>query len=314
MKPMLASDAVESKIRFPCIIQPKIDGVRTLHTTGKLTGRSLKQHRNEYVNYIFDWRFFIGFDGEMTCAEETHPDLCRITSSALSTIEGEPKLKWWLFDFVIDETRNVPYNKRLEILKIEVEGLIRNAPKVAEYIAVIEWELCENLEQLLAFEEKCLERGFEGIIIRDPNGLHKQGRSTVREMGLLRIKRFVEEETVVKRLIEGETNNNVAQTNELGKTFRSSHKENKVGNGMLGSMECELLKDVHDPQTKKKLFSKGDIITVSPGTMTHNDRFMYFQQPELILEKVIKFKFFPKGVKDKPRFPIFQSIKIGSDL
>jgi hypothetical protein len=41
---------------------------------------------------------------------------------------------------------------------------------------------------------------------------------------------FTSEEAIC-RIKEGNTNNNVAKTNELGKTERSSHKENMVPNG-----------------------------------------------------------------------------------
>jgi hypothetical protein len=42
MKPQLAEDAIIDAVRFPCIVQPKIDGVRALNLNGTLTGRSLK--------------------------------------------------------------------------------------------------------------------------------------------------------------------------------------------------------------------------------------------------------------------------------
>ena len=39
MKPQLAEDAILDAVRFPCIAQPKIDGVRALNLNGTLTGR-----------------------------------------------------------------------------------------------------------------------------------------------------------------------------------------------------------------------------------------------------------------------------------
>ena len=40
-KPQLAEDAVLDKVIFPCLVQPKIDGVRAMNLEGTLTGRSL---------------------------------------------------------------------------------------------------------------------------------------------------------------------------------------------------------------------------------------------------------------------------------
>ncbi len=315
MKPMLASDAVESKIKFPCIAQPKIDGVRSLNQMGTVTGRSLKTHANLYTTQFFTSDLLIGLDGEMAadrdCCKE---DLCRITSSALSTIEGEPFIQWWLFDYICDAVRSLPYLKRLEALDERVSYLTRLYPILGEHLRVIPWVICNNLEEFLAWEQEWLDMGYEGAIVRDINGKHKKGRSTVKEGGLLRVKRFVEEEALVLSLVEGETNLNEKQTNELGNSFRSSHKENKVPNGMVGSLSCRILKDIMDPYNKGRvLFAKGQEITVSPGTMTHQERVMYFEKQSLIVGKIIKFKFFPKGIKDKPRFPNFQTIRGKAD-
>ena len=84
MKPMLATDADLDKLpSAPYIIQPKIDGVRGLNMYGELTGRSLKKHRNKYTTSFYSHSSLIGLDGELAAERETHPDLCRITSSPL---------------------------------------------------------------------------------------------------------------------------------------------------------------------------------------------------------------------------------------
>lgn len=312
---MLASDADESKIKFPCIIQPKIDGVRGLNNDGVLTGRSLKQHKNRHTTKFFSSSYLQGFDGELTIGENpVAEDLCRKTSSAVGTIEGKPWIKWWLFDYITDDTHHLPYQFRFQALQNTVRNLKEAYPLLSPHIEIVPSFECVSLNDLLTFEEDFLELGYEGVIIRNPNGKHKQGRSTIREGGLLRIKRFVEEEAIVVGIVEGDTNNNEAQTNELGQTFRSSHAENKIPNGMIGSLTCKVIKDVFDPQTKKLLFKKDDIITVSPGKMTHEERTFYFNNQHLLLGEVIKYKFFPKGIKDKPRFPNFQSIRTKEDM
>jgi DNA ligase-1 len=314
-KPMLAVDADESKINFPCIIQPKIDGVRGLNMEGVLTGRSLKQHKNRHTTKFFSHYLLQGLDGELTfCENPVAEDLCRKTSSVLGTIEGTPRLKWWLFDYITVYSKILPYKVRYELLKEKVALLKTQHPLLSPHIELIPSFECVSLNDLLTFEEDFLELGYEGVIIRDPNGKHKQGRSTIREGGLLRIKRFIEEEAVVVGVVEGETNNNEAQKNELGQTFRTSHAENKTSNGMIGSLTCKVIKDVFDPQTKKLLFKRDTLITVSPGKMTHEERAHYFINQHLILGEVIKYKFFPKGIKSLPRFPTFISFRNIEDL
>lgn len=314
MKPMLASDANPDKIKFPCMIQPKIDGVRAMNITGTLTGRSLKQHKNRFTNHFFSSFLFEGFDGEMILGTDpTHPDLCRNTSSALGTYEGAPFIKWHIFDLINEETIGLPYYKRLQIARDKVQNIRKSYPLLEPHIDVLPFIIVDSLEKLLQWEELWLAQGYEGLIIRSSHGDYKQGRSTAKEGGLLRIKRFIDAEAVVVGITEGEENNNEKQTNELGQSFRSSHKENKTGNGMVGNLLCVIIEDIYDAN-KNLIFKKGFEITVSPGTMPHSDRITYFEKQSKIVDKVIKFKFFPKGIKDKPRFATFQSFRTKEDM
>lgn len=314
MKPMLASDWNETKLRFPLIAQPKIDGVRALNMHGGLTGRSLKLFKNRYTTRFYSSDLFKGFDGELAAESETHPDLCRLTTSALGTIAGEPFTLWWLFDYVTPETVNLGYLDRYNLLRNYVYSM-QSTPEFeisAGHLRVVPLRMVMNLEQLMAVDEEYLNAGYEGTIIRDPNGVHKQGRSTVREGGLLRIKRFVESEAVVEAIVEGQRNGNEAQTNELGYQFRSSHQDNMAPNGLVGSLTCRACATVKDGS--RVVISEGDQITVSPGNMDHGLRKFYFENQHELLGKTIKFKFFPKGVKDKPRFPTFVTIRAPEDM
>ena len=312
MKPMLAEDFDESKLIFPLIAQPKIDGVRGLNMLGTLTGRSLKTHKNVYTTKFYSQSCLIGFDGELAANSETHPDLCRITSSALGTIAGEPFTLWWLFDYVTVETKNLPYRERYKRMVTRYSELSQTHPELWSHLRVVPCCECKDLDALLKFEDWCLEQGYEGVCTRHPDKPHKQGRSTVREGGLLRIKRFIEEEALVVEVVEGQENCNVAQINELGKTFRSSHQENMVPNGQVGSLGCKLLRDIKLTDGSTVLY-QGQRITVSPGNMDHQMRKHYFRNQNEILDHIIKFKFFPKGLKDKPRFPTFVSIRSPED-
>ena len=301
ISPMLASDAVRSKVRFPVIIQPKIDGVRGLNLGEGMTGRSLKVFANRYTTKVYSQPELRWFDGELAAESETHARLCSVTTSALTTIEGEPYTLWHLFDSIEPEYRDMSYLERLERLRARVEMLKVSGPLLSTHLRVIPATLCNNWEEVDHLEEYYVNLGYEGICGRDPYEPYKSGRSTANEGGLWRIKRFVDAEAVVTGIIEGEKNTNEAQINELGKTFRTTHQANMVPNGMVGALECL------DCKTGKP-------IKVSAGKMTHPERLVYFQNPALILGKTVKYKTFPKGVKDKPRFSPFQSIRADSDI
>lgn len=294
-KPHLACDADESKLKFPLILMPKIDGVRGLNVEGNLVGRSLKSHGNVFTSRYYSRAELSGIDGELITAPITSPEVCRVTTGDINRRKGEPNVMLWAFDLVREDVAHLPYIQRLDLLTKLVLDV--SDPR----IGLVQWQVVSSLEEVHALEESYLEQGFEGIILRDPDGVHKHGRSTAKSNGYLRIKRFVEEDATVLRIVEGNINNNEAKTNELGRTERSSHQENMTPNGMVGSLVC-------------LCHVKRIEITVSAGCLDHEQRKHYFENPDQIIGQVIKYRSFPKGVKDKPRFPTLHSFRAPTDL
>jgi DNA ligase-1 len=310
MKPLLAEDYDPSKLVFPLGIQPKIDGVRGLTTEGHLTGRSLKKHKNKYTTAFYSIPEYANMDGELAVNDERHPDLCRLTSSALSTIKGEPFSLWHVFDCLRKEVLAAPYKERHAYLTQYVH--YEQTQGRCMHARVVPMEIANSLEEVEAADAKFLADGYEGTIIRGLNASHKEGRSTVLQGQLLRIKQFIDAEATVLSIVEGTANENEAQTNELGNTFRSSHQENKVPNGMVGNLQCQVLQDVK--YQGKLVLAQEQLITVSAGNMDHPTRKHLFEHPEEILNHIITFKFFPKGIKDKPRFPTYKSHRSAVDM
>lgn len=300
IKPMLASDYDPTKVNFPVVVQAKIDGVRGLNLNGTFTARSLKPFDNKTITAKFSKQEFTGLDGEITYGDIRSKDLCRNTTSLVNTQEGHADVKWNVFDYVTSETINLPYLRRLEALREALNKLYSDLPHTRDIIVPVESKLVYNLEELEAFDTQMLKEGYEGTILRDPNGLYKSGRSTAKEGGLLRIKRFVQEDAIVLDIIEAVENTNEAKINELGLSERSSHKSNLIPKGMIGTLICRCLK------TDK-------VIKVGPGKLTEEEKIYYFLNPELIIGVRISYKFFPKGIKDKPRFPTFEHFRVDVD-
>ena len=324
-KPMLAADVDISKLSFPCIAQPKIDGVRALNVNGKLTGRSLKPFKNKSVAELFSKEILSGFDGEMVASSiffESPKDTCRETTSRLNTIEAGSKDILWI---IYDDFSNpeLPYSQRLmnsferiqqlhlayPFLQNHIQSIIDYSPTLDNYhhhnldknLSVI-----TNLEELEIYNKHYLKKDMEGTILRSPTAPYKFGRSTIKEGGLLRLKEFQDAEAIVVSINEGFTNNNPATINELGLTERSSHKENKTPNGKVGSFVCIALEDENKPNP--------ETFIVGAGKLTDEEKVYYFQNQSEIIGQIIKYQFFPTGIKDKPRFPTFQSIRAREDI
>lgn len=310
-QPFLACDFKEKDAVFPLYILPKIDGVRGLNYNGTLTGRSLKKFKNLHLTKLFSKPQYEGFDGELAAGDECDPDLCRKTSSASGTINGEFFWTWHVFDLCSDSVQHLPYEERHAMLKAYVEseqlqGRLMDL-KVVPMIKV------NSMNELLEQEEVWLEMGYEGVITRKPGQPCKRGRATSREGGYGRIKRFTDGEGTIVRVMEGSSNQNEAQINELGKTFRSTHQDNMVPNGMVGSFVVTIL-TIPEGLPDHIVLKVGDEMTVGAGRLTHEERRRYFENPDEFIGKISKFKFFLHGMKDKLRIPVHQTLRNPEDM
>lgn len=298
-KPHLACDAQLDKLKFPLMGLPKVDGVRGLHITGSMTGRSLKPHGNLHVTELYSSPRCTGFDGEFTYGDIRGESLCRDTTSVMSRIQNEPAVWWNLFDYLREDLLDKPYIDRYNEL---VEFSLKHVHWFAEMrIRIIPFVILHNVEEVEDYYEQCLNKGYEGVILRDPQGLTKFGRATVKEGAYLRMKPQSDKEAICLRLVEAQENLNEAKTNALGRTERSSHKENKVGKGMVGMLVC-------------KDCTTGLEIDIGAGKLTHEERTHYWNNPDEIVGKFIKYRSMDTGVKDKPRFARMISIRAESDM
>lgn len=317
IKPQLAEDAILEEVKFPCIVQPKIDGVRALNLNGTLTGRSLKPFEGFGITEYFSSVWTKGFDGEMTLGNKPNcgERLCSLTTGAMGRFQGVtemPDLHWWVFDLVTPRTINTPYIDRYGKLRDLVEA--EKELGIAERVHVVPMFEVVGPNELNRFIGEFFDQGYEGAIIRNPNASYKPGRATKKGQELWRVKSWADAEILVTGITEGEVNMNEAKKNALGRTERSSAKAGMVPNGQVGSIQGVLLADFHCPITGKLLFPKGLEITVGSGEMTVVEAEYYFKNPKQIIGHIVKFKHMTHGVKDKPRFPTYISHRLPQDL
>lgn len=293
-KPSLCCDADTAKLQYPIWGFPKIDGVRIINLEGNATARSLMPHANVFTTQRFSQPIYRGIDGEGAMGDERSESLCRDTTSALNTEKGEPNIVWHAFDFLREDVVGLSYEHRFKALQHYVKT------KKPDGVRVIQPTIIKNEAQLISFYKKCLAQGYEGSVFRDPMGLHKDGRCTANEANYMRMKPSSDKDALVLEVTEAQKNNNEKKTNALGQSERSSHKENKEGKGMIGTLICL------DLETRQ-------IINVGAGKMKHPDRIHFFNHPEEIVGQYIKYRSTDTGVKDAPRFGRFICIRSEED-
>lgn len=312
MKPQLAEDAILLDVNFPCIVQPKIDGVRALNLNGTLTGRSLDPFKGFGITEYFSRPEFVGLDGEMilgnnpACTER----LCSLTTGAMGrfkSVTEMPDLTWWVFDLIAEDTRHRPYQNRYEMLRHYIESVLQH-PR----IKLVPMYEVQGPNELQRFINEFAEAGYEGTIIRNPRASYKEGRATQKGQELWRVKPWADAEILVTGITEGQINANEVKKNTLGRTERSSAKDGMIPNGQVGSIQGTMLEDF--VVNGKVLFKKGLPITVGSGEMSVKEAEHYFKNPHKIVGHIVKFKHMTHGVKDLPRFPTYVSHRMKEDM
>jgi len=297
MKPMLAVEYEESKLTYPCIASPKLDGVRGLIHNGALLSRSLKAIPNKYVSALLSDLNLNGLDGELVVGSPTDKQCYSNTVSNVMAIEKKDfEFTYYVFD--IHDTPETPYVDRASSIQARMDSTEDSS--TYSFISILESKLINSEEELLEYEQEKLAQGYEGLILRSPSGKYKYGRSTVREGYLLKVKRFSDSEAIIVGFEEELKNNNPKQPTELGRSKRSSHRENKVGKGTLGAL---LVTDC----TSKVGFRIGTGLDDAL-------REEIWDNMDTWLGKTIKYKYFVTGMVDKPRHPVYLGVRHEYDL
>jgi ATP-dependent DNA ligase len=302
-KPMLAAqEPGKWGTRFPALVSPKIDGVRAIVRDGRLVSRKLIDIPNLHTQALFGRPELEGLDGELVVGMPNAFDCMQSTMSGVMTIEGEPDSTFFVFDTAAPSFKNVAYKERLQHAINQAHG----QPKVF----VVPHYQVEDQTNVDAFERGALENGFEGIMIRDPAGLYKYGRSTAKEGGLVKVKRFVDGEAIVVGWEEREHNDNEATVDALGHTKRSTHKAGKRKAGDLGALVCKLI------TPGKALHHSDPTFNIGSGPMfTAESRKVLWAVREGLLNRIVKFRHFAAaGTKELPRHPVGVSFRDTRDF
>ena len=191
-------------------------------------------------------------------------------------------LRYYVFDYTEDSWKTRPFYERLDKAAEIVKSLKRPDVILLEHTPV------ESYDELIAFEEKQLALGFEGVMLRNPVGEYKWGRATFLQALIYKLKRSTDDEGLVIGFEEQYTNTNKQERNELGLAKRSTAKEGLVRANTLGALI---------------VLWRGMELTVGCGFFSHLQRKHIWDNKEQYLGDLLKFRYFGYGNKDMPRFP-----------
>jgi DNA ligase-1 len=299
-KPTLAVAYDPAKQAYPVLASPKIDGVRCTILDGVPKSRSLKLIPSKHVQACLSHPLLENFDGELIVGEATAQNAQHNTTSHVMSHGKEFDFTYHVFDFHLQDTGFETRLKRLTSeLKVQASTITRLLGPHCR-INFVKQVMIHNDDELDVYEAEQLALGYEGVMLRKPDGHYKYGRSTVNEGLLLKVKRFEDSECEILEVIEQQKNNNDKTVNELGRSKRSSHKENKTGKSTTGSLR------VRDLKTK---------VEFNIGTgMNDEMRQEIWDDRDLYIGRIVTYKFFPKGIKDLPLLPVFKGFRSKDDM
>lgn len=300
-KPMKGDDAVRDRLQFPYMLTPKIDGYRCVVRNGVALTSSLKPFPNKYLQKVLGIPECEGFDGELVIGDPNDQSVFR-NSGALRKVEGEPDFGFFVFDdFTYPQ---LGANMRFDRMRNRIAALPHGSTASMRVIAV-PMKIVQDDAQLEKRESEFVAEGYEGVMLRQPYGPYKYGRSTVRENLLLKVKTFLDGEAVIIGFEEQMLNTNEKVTDTNGRSKRSSAKAGKVGKGTLGNL---LVRGIN---------GKFDGVEFEVGTgegLTNALRQQIWDTRERFLGKVITYKSQDVGGYDKPRIPIYKGFRDPKEL
>lgn len=197
--PMLAHDYNKrgKDIRFPCYVQAKLDGVRSLFRKGVFTSRQGKPFG--FLDHIVNelkpaTEADLILDGEIYSTTLGFQEFVGLVKKKKLTEKDKEDLRHvhlWVYDIVNEE----PFEKRLETLKAFF------AKHKFTFVHLLPTEVAASKADVKKFHDKYVAEGNEGLILRNKDGLYKLN---ARSADLQKYKEFEDDEFEVVGFTEGE--------------------------------------------------------------------------------------------------------------
>lgn len=282
-----------SRLKYPYLCSPKLDGIRAIIKDNVAYSRKFIALPSYQYQLMFGMPAATQeFDGEFI---EGNPSDFDVYNRTQSYVMSENKVtdnpRFYVFDIADEMLKDVSFVERLDIVRELCSDVacVHFVPHVA----------VANEVELLDYEAAQLQLGYEGIMLRSFDSRYKHGRATVNENIGYKLKRFADDEAVIVDFVEQMHNTNEDTRDELGNAKRSTAKSGLVPAATLGKFIC----------------AYGEhFIEIGCGVLTHAKRKYIWENRDKFMGLMIKFRHFPHGKKDLPRFPRFVGFRDKMDL
>lgn len=192
--PMLAQTYDPKKgFLSPCVVQPKLDGVRAYYSEGLFRSRNHKQYYNmEHLSKtLLKIKDNVIFDGELYNHDMTFQELMKYVKLKEIDDDKDNKIpdiqkyvEYHIFDCYFPNTPDMPFKDRYSYL-ISIQKHFSKSK-----IKIVNISEMPDIANLNAFHDEFASEGYEGIMLRNPNSKYEFKRSK----HLQKYKQFMDEE------------------------------------------------------------------------------------------------------------------------
>lgn len=206
--PMLAHpfDKRSHNIKWPAAMQPKIDGVRCTATmlNGKLKMFTRKgkdftamEHIETELTMLLERAELdnLYIDGELYSDELTFQELAGTVRRQDNHEDVLSKIYFVIFDCFSTDKEDWAFMDRWKF----ISNIYKQYPK--PNLRLIETLVCNDEKHLRRKHNTYIEKGYEGIMVRNSNGTYKLGH---RSADLQKLKSFIDDEYTIIDYKEGE--------------------------------------------------------------------------------------------------------------
>ncbi len=202
--PMLARKFKDAKhkIKYPCLVQPKLDGLRGFAQVNgdvKITSRKFKpydavSHLHAELKELFG-ELDVPVDGEIYLHGLTLEEINRRAKKYRDEITEE--LEFWVFDIADINKTNIARNEILDRIKTRAKHMKVKHPHIVFILTAI--ANCE--EDVYKLHDEYVKEGYEGAIIRNKDGKYLMEK---RSSDLQKYKEFEDDEFKIVDIYSGE--------------------------------------------------------------------------------------------------------------
>lgn len=202
--PMLAhplDGAHRKHLRFPCLTQPKLDGVRMLVISNsmKMYSRTGKPFDHLLPLFAAQLRTLIPsssfpsslvLDGELYVHRAGFQKIVSMAKNASDMAAASKELQYWIYDLYDPARPNLPTSARMELLEALFASASADKEKIPK-LRLVPVSKCSKEAEIAGILERHEKAGYEGVMLRNGDAPYAPGK---RSNGLLKLKSFVDNE------------------------------------------------------------------------------------------------------------------------